>query len=297
MAMSRRSLVTVLIVEAAFALVTLATLADLRAHWQRGEVRDVNMWGFRGKPRLKPVGLRVAVIGGSAAYGYGVDWENSLPYYLDSALERWGQKQPHPVIVDAVNLAALGDGAASYINTLETYRYLQPDLVCIYDGYSGVGATGVYGSRHVSPVFRATGYFPILGDVLTGREPRMAADRAVVDPMLRDDASGDVTCAGGSRAYCDAMIRAVAWSIEQGMRVAVVTPPYVSHRHEAQQTSLAAALASRFAGERRVRYVNMGRFLDLRDRVESFDGVHLTPRGNQTLAQELTPPLFEVLRR
>jgi hypothetical protein len=297
MAMSRRSLVAVLIVEAAFALVTLATLADLRAHWQRSEVRDVNMWGFRGRPRLKPVGLRVAVVGGSAAYGYGVDWENSLPYYLDSALERWARRQPQTVPIDAVNLAALGDGAASYIHTLESYHYLEPDLVCIYDGYSGVGVTGAYGSRHGSLVFRATGYFPILGDVLAGREPRMAADRAAVDPMLRDDQAGDVTCAGGSHAYCDAMLRTVAWSIDRGMKVAVVTPPHVSRRHEAQQASLAAALARRFGGDQRVRYLNMGRFLDLNDRIESFDRVHLTAHGNQAVAYELAPLLFAVMRQ
>ena len=296
MAMSRRRLAVILVVEALVALLTLAALADLRAHWQRGEVRDVNVWGYRGRPRLKPVGLRVAIVGGSAAYGYGVDWENAMPYYVDSAIERWGQRVPSPVKVDAVNLAALGDGAASYVHTLRTYEYLRPDIVCIYDGYSGMGTTGAFGARHASIVFRATGYFPILDDVVARREPRMSADRAGVDPMLRDDATGDVTCGGGSRAYCEAIAGTVAWARAHGMSAAVVTPPYISRRHAAQQASLALMLAERFGGDRRFRYLNMGTKIDLRDRNLSFDGVHLTPRGNQTMAQELTPPLFEVLR-
>jgi hypothetical protein len=54
MSMSRRTLTIVLIVEAVFALGTIVVLADLRAHWHRAQVRDVNIWGYRGKPRLRP---------------------------------------------------------------------------------------------------------------------------------------------------------------------------------------------------------------------------------------------------
>jgi len=189
----------------------------------------------------------------------------------------------------------VGDGASSYVTTLRTYAYLRPDTVCIYDGYAGLGPSGADGVRHQSFVFRATGYFPVLGDVVAGRDTLAAPDFAIVDPMLRGDAQHDVTCQGESRAYCSAIADTVAWVVDRGLLAAVVTPPYLSRRHEVQQASLAAMLRTRFGGNPRVRYFNMGRVVDLADSKMSFDGVHLTALGNQTVGEELSTPLFAAM--
>src|SRR5437764_8931093 len=162
MALSCRALTTVFALEAVIGLLTAATILDLDAHWRGVEERAVNMWGFRGETRLVVTGRRVALVGGSAAYGYGVDAPKAMPNYLGYYLNRGSSKGPHRVPVDLVNLAAAGDGPLSYVNTLRAYEYLQPDTVCIYDGYAGVGLTGAGGARHRSLVFRATGYLPIL---------------------------------------------------------------------------------------------------------------------------------------
>jgi hypothetical protein len=297
MPMTRRAIAVVIAVEALVAIVTAATIVDLRAHSARQTVRDVNMWGYRGLPRLRPVGLRVAVVGGSAAFGYGVDWEQSMPYYLGGDLDRLADRDRDRVAVDAINLAAVGGGAASYISTLETYAYLKPHTVCIYDGYSGLGISGADGGRRESTIFRATGYFPIVDDVLARREPRMAANLAAIDPLLRDDASGDVSCGGGSRPYCTAIEASVTWVLAHGMTVAVVIPPYISRRHELQQTSLVEMLTRRFGDDRRVGYINLGRAFDLHDPALSPDGVHLSALGNQNVALALTAPVYKVLRQ
>src|SRR5437867_4896452 len=197
MALSRRSLAAVFIVEAAVALLAATMIVDVRAHTREEDLRGVNIWGYRGKPHLKSVGLRVAVIGGSAAYGYGVDWTNSFPSYLESLMDRAPRKDP-TMKFDILTLAAVGDGPASYVATLRKYAYLQPHALCLYDGFAGLGVTGSGGARSASRIFGATGYFPIAG-LFAGGPALNAADRAVVDPILRDKATGDVSCAGESR--------------------------------------------------------------------------------------------------
>jgi hypothetical protein len=289
-----RALIAVLAIEIAVAAVAAATIVDLRAHSRGEQARGVNKWGFRGTARLRPLGRRVAIVGGSAAYGYGVDAEQSFGGYLKYFLALYAAKQRARPTVDAVNLAAVGDGAASYAATLREYAYLRPDAVCIYDGYAGLGFTGAGGARGRSGVFRAVGYFPIVGPF--GGDAALAAPvLARVDPFLDDGATGDVSCSGGSRAYCAAMIDTAASAADRGLLVAIVTPPYVSARHAAQQASLAAAIRARFGVSGRVRYFDMGRTVDLASRAMSFDGVHLTARGNQTVADKLSTPLLAAL--
>src|SRR5213075_3141140 len=50
----------------------------------------VNVWGYSG-PSIgaKAAGeIRVAVFGGSTAFGYGVRWDEAFPHYLQSLLNR-----------------------------------------------------------------------------------------------------------------------------------------------------------------------------------------------------------------
>ena len=69
---------------AALALV----VADLYAHhrFERGVL--YNVWGYRGPTigRKSPGEYRIAVLGGSAAYGFGVRWEESMPTLLEQRL-------------------------------------------------------------------------------------------------------------------------------------------------------------------------------------------------------------------
>jgi hypothetical protein len=291
MPLSPRALAGVFIVEAAAALLAATLIVDVRAHTSEEEGRGINQWGYRGPARRTPLGVRVAVLGGAAAYGYGVDWPASFPGYLESLLNRYPRRDPTRAF-EVLNLSAVGDGAASYAATLRAYAYLEPYAAVLYDGFAGVGLTGSGGARSESRLFRATGYFPIAG-FLAGGASLSAADRAVVDPILRDDATGDVSCTGDSRAYCSAIADAVAAALGRVSRVAVVTPPYISRRHEAQQQSLAAMLAERFGGDPRVRYFNLGKRVDVRNRVLSFDGVHLTARGNEAAAKQFAAPLID----
>src|SRR5262249_51441781 len=86
------------------------------------------------------------------------------PAMLERALEaRRSAAGEGPVSV--VNLAYNNEGSYSVKFTLQDYAYLDYDLVSLHSGYNDLildpGANrSVY--RHDSPVFRATGYMPIL---------------------------------------------------------------------------------------------------------------------------------------
>ena len=51
-----------------------------------------------------------------------------------------------------------------------------------------------------------------------------------------------------------------------------------------------AMLRARFAGDPDVRYANLGQLVDLRDRSLAYDGMHLTARGNEIVADRLLAP-------
>ena len=295
--MTRRTVAWLLALEVTLLALTLVVALDMEVHRNVEQRQGTNTWGYRGMSRFTLSGrARVAVLGGSAAYGFNVEWANTFPFYLERRLNQLRRAKYPGFFTEVVNLSAMGDGAASYVTTLQDYAYLKPTAVLVYDGFAAATANDSASTRHDSFVFRRAGYLPILTDVASGR--RRWTEGAVVDALLRDDppgAPGDVTCGGGSRTWCAAMLDTVAWSVEHGLPVMVVTPPYISRRHEAQQRSLAEAIQARFAADRRVRYVNVGRQVDVHDPTQSFDGAHLTARGNEIVAENLVDHVFDLV--
>jgi len=162
---------------AAVAITTVLTVAalfaaDLYFHRRANRSAGVNIWGYRGpvvsKKQVSEV--RVAVLGGSTVFGYGVTWDESFPAQLEQKLNAGSGARRFSV----VNLGYNNEGAYSFRYTLEDYAYLQADVVCLYEGYNDLQGYGANESvyRHASPLFRATGYFPILP--LVFREKAMA---------------------------------------------------------------------------------------------------------------------------
>jgi hypothetical protein len=158
-----------------FAL-TVATLfaVDVYEHHKMASFAGLNLWGYRGPivGRKKPGERRVVVVGESTAFGYGVRWQQSFPAYLQELLNQNGSRA-RPVTV--VNLAYNNEGAHSYRFTLQDYLYLDYDAVVFYSGYNDLDLVNLNVFRHGSPIFRLTGYMPILPLVL--RERAMAIRR------------------------------------------------------------------------------------------------------------------------
>jgi GDSL-like lipase/acylhydrolase family protein len=136
--------------------------ADLYFHRRVERVAGVNIWGYRG-PRVgkKARGEhRLIVIGGSTAFGYGVGWEQTFSVYLERDL-RPISRNGAPVSV--VNLGFNTQGAYAFRFAEEDYLGLDYDTVILYEGYNDLGlAPNEVVGRRDSPIFRLTGYYPIV---------------------------------------------------------------------------------------------------------------------------------------
>ena len=163
MTLSRRKKIVFSLVamamSAAFALVLLL-IADLIVHRRAERSAGLNRWGYRGPvaPSKQNGELRAVMLGGSTVFGYGVQWDQSIPALLERTLDA---SRPFSV----VNLGFNNEGAYSFVPTLRDFEYLDYDIVVLYEGYNDMPGdegpnTSVF--RRNSAVFRLTGYFPIL---------------------------------------------------------------------------------------------------------------------------------------
>jgi hypothetical protein len=139
-----------------------------------------------------------------------------------------------------------------------------------------------------------------VGESLERQLGRIASDTPV---QVVD--GGSTGCKPLWQRYCQSTIDAIDFALERGAQVIVATQPYrqvqpqtttadFAARHREQQSELAAMLGRRYGDDSRVRYVNLGDSLDVRDPALSFDGMHLTAAGNARVAAGLVRPVVEM---
>src|SRR5262249_51743368 len=154
-------LATAVVAIAAGATTAVLVLVDMYLHTRYERSAGFNLWGYRGPSvgSKKPAEYRVAVLGGSAAYGYGVNAEEAIPAVLERPLRRRALSATFTV----VNLGYNNEGAYSFKTTLNDYAWLRYDLALLYEGYNDLSQMrpNLQVFRHESPVFRLTGYLPI----------------------------------------------------------------------------------------------------------------------------------------
>jgi lysophospholipase L1-like esterase len=318
---------------------------DVYLHSRVQNSGSVNIWGYRGPTvgRKQPGEIRIVVLGGSTAFGYGVPWNEAFPYYLEQMLNAGAGRAVYRV----VNLGAPSQGALGFRVDLADYAYLQYDAAIFYEGYNDLGRADLPNAvpardapndllwRRQSPIFQATGYFPVLP--LVFREKAMSmmaggnldaayrgrtvfrpglATRATADALetaaaIADSVGSTIGHVGGDpalaarttaldtetwRHYTDRVIDAVRFARARSVKAIVVTQPYASDSHIAQQRALAHALDETFGHDPAVRYVNLGLAIDLRDRSIAYDGLHLVAKGNERIAALLVDPVLGLTR-
>ena len=315
---------------------------DLYLHRKYERSAGFNVWGYRGPAvgRKQPGEYRVVMLGGSTAYGYGVEWNQAIPAVLEQQLAE--QKRGGPYTV--VNLGYNNEGAYSFAFTLRDYENLQYDLACLYEGYNDMMADPTRPNlsvfRHDSPIFRLTGYLPIFPIIFREKAAVMASGdtgavyrssnqtvfraslatrataevlttaagvseslerqlgRAMAESPRRVDDPGSSGCKYPWAEYCRSMEAAIEYALGRNHQVMVVAQPHalgsLRARHQEQQQELAAMLERRFAGDRRVRYVDLGKTVEVADPALSFDGMHLTAAGNRPVAAALVGPVLEM---
>jgi lysophospholipase L1-like esterase len=293
--------------------------ADLYLHRKHG----VNLWGYRGAAlgRKLPGEKRVAVLGGSTTWGYGLNAGQDFPAQLEQMLAQ--NKGADTPAIKVLNLGFNGEGAYSFTQTLGDYDYLDPDVVILYSGYNDLNAPNYYNFRHRTPLFKWTGYLPLLPSLtadklsawtaqLTGRHDQTVFAPPTLDH--KDEPSGlrqqldrppesttekreAANCSSKWQFYCEHVNVAAEMALAKGERVLIVTEPYISNAHVEQQAQLESMLAARFANQPRLRYINLGRLIDLRDPSLCWDGMHLNEEGNRRIATALSEPVREMLQR
>jgi hypothetical protein len=292
--MTTRRLTIMFVLEAvAFAWLAFALL-DRRTHQRVQTEYGFNQWGYRDEPRgsKEPGERRVALIGGSALFEAGLLQPRTLTSNLFIELRAAGA--PDQQQYSVANLAEPGASADSYAGTIHHYAFLDPDVICIFDGYDMPAAPPIHGRRH-SLAFLAVGYLPILPAKLMGSPGWLSDADGGVAEMLKDKPNGapDVSCAGASSSYCAAMAAAVRAGLEQGRAVMVVSPPSVSAQHARQQGSLGAALGQEFGRNPAFAYLDLGSVMNLSDPELSPDGLHRTDIGNHVVGQRIASALLK----
>jgi hypothetical protein len=162
----------------AIAMIAALLAVDVYLHKKYQTSAGFNIWGYRGPSagRKRPAEYRVVMVGGSSAYGYGVTWDQAIPAQLE---QRLAERAPAGRTFRVINLGYNNEGAYSFAFTLDDYRHLDYDLVCLYEGYNDLNgdprAPNVAVFRHDSPVFRLTGYLPIFPIIFKEKAAAMLA--------------------------------------------------------------------------------------------------------------------------
>lgn len=323
-------------------------IVDVYLHRRVQYQAGVNVWGYRGAVIgwKAPGETRIVALGGSTAFGYGLPWNESFPFYLEQALAGRAEGGRRYRVI---NLGAPGQGAFGFRFDLADYSYLRYSVAILYEGYKDLGvgdvpegvtpreSVNVFLWRRSSPIFRMTGYLPVLP--LVFREKAMAIraggdldgayrGRATFRPGLAARATAAtlqraarVADAVGTqlgkltldsevvasrdhavdtvswRPYTNGVLEAVVFARRAGAKVVVVSQPYASDSHIAQQQALTRALAPVLAADPDVQYVNLGSIIDLRDRAIAYDGLHLVAKGNARIAAHLVEPVLTLATR
>jgi hypothetical protein len=111
------------------------------------------------------------------------------------------------------------------------------------------------------------------------------------------EASGRSGCLAPWVRYCDFTYAAVEFATSRGDSVIVAAQPLLvsdpgRERHASQQHALADLAARVFSTNPRVRFVDLGKAIDLSDTKYAFDGMHLTREGNAIIAHALVEPVL-----
>lgn len=304
-----RDLAIVLAVEFLLIAALLVIALDVHLHRRFEVVAGLNMWGYRGPvmPARQPRELRVEVVGGTLAFGWGVAADETFltftRQFLSSVLNPPGSVSTH---VTAVSVAGLGIAPQNYSNRLRHFSYLRPDIVCIVpDRPAGGRLTEHRGMPERSIVHAATGYVPILPLVLyekgqvSGARPLNAVFRSAGSWLQRIDSRSDGRPATtpSPDSYASAVLEAAAIARTLARGVVIVAPPYRAHERNGRYAALEEAVSRRFAHDANIRYIDPGERHEMDDERLWLDPADLSVAGHAKLAEIVGPTILDLVRR
>jgi hypothetical protein len=318
----------------ALAIAGALTLAlDLREHGRVAPLGGVNEWGYRGPVtrRRQPREIRVAIVGGTRAFGWGVPASAlvaEIRRVIMLTTDRAGE-DVRPVVV--VNLGRMGALPDDYRQLIEHFAYLQPDYICLFDDLGVRGGSPIIGTGGTSGVFRLTGYAPALplvllekgmiwrlGDVRRGYAPADSAHHsgtslvrrvagtaleaaghtlAVVDQELSSLVPRNNPSSDRPAPYADAMMDAIESAHHRARGVVVVTSPPETAEQAANLRALQTLLEDRNGSAPWLRRVNLGDDAGLSgDAGLRLDGWNYSSAGVVAVASRIVPALLSLIQ-
>jgi hypothetical protein len=288
-----------LCVAAAVALEAFASTRVRQTAW--------NIRGYRGRVLWrKPAGeVRVFAIGGSTTYGYTVERDETYPAQLEMLLNQQLRGEP-PITV--ANLGHLSDSSVCYEPTYRDYKYLQGDIIILYEGYNDVGQPSKRREsdcyQQGSIVFRWTGFMPITpvylrekwyklyyGSITAGYEAyrsKQGEERKTAEPELPPIPPYE--------NYERNVLAFVGKRLQEGKAVLFASQPYIGRPgHMDQQNRIRVALEP-FMSNPRFRYRDF-RFIfgGKWDKAWFNELMWLNPSGNKVLAEKMSEPILELI--
>ena len=280
--------------------VLLTVAADIVAHKRVERLGGVNMWGYRG-PVLdakKPFETRIAVAGGDLAFGWGVAPTETTAAYVRRLVGLVLEVSGSPRVVTAATLGARGLPAAEYAAWIDRYAALRPDVLClVLDPPNHTPLDGRFLPDRASRLFRRYGYSPILPLVLA--EKAAVARSRSLRTAARVAGAVDRAIAVSADPAAVTYDEAVAAAVRAGLRAApagvvVGVPAPVDGGFDS--SAVAERIAARYAGDRRVRVVDLGRDAALRTDAFRLDGFDFSAGGHARVAERLAPSVLELLK-
>ena len=301
--------------------VALSTLlaADLYFH-HRAErfAGDVNVWGYRGPTvgRKRPGEHRLVVIGGNAAFelrgdvGRGVSARLSQPgAVVGTAPVRVVNlgfnttRVPFPrghqrLECDAVILRGLQRSGRRAEQVRRPPR-LRSSLTGYYRSCTDWKGDGDRAAESGCSVAKPCSSLAVASRTKAGTlEAAAQVSRTLYAQLDRLSSVAPATrtfddvhvagrgCTGETAHYCAAVYDAIQYSLGHHKKVLVVTQPYFSETHRAQQAQLRSMLTANFSGNRDVGYADLGDAIDL---------VHSPPRTALHLSRPTGTPSSRIL--
>ena len=296
----------ILCIEAVVLMLLGIVVADQMAHKRVETLAGVNSWGYRGPVAAMQRGaeVRVAVVGGDRAFGWGVQPDQTMAAYLRTEVER----RLLGAAVTVVNLGAIGLPAAAYADRIESFASLAPDIVCVYLDLIDRSPAALL-PRHDSAITATTGYVPMLPLLLRDKGRALDANGRRWLGWWASTTSAALTAidrvayrwlgfapAPATTDRDASLNRAVDAALAAAPAVVVVLPMPLSEAEQRAHEAARQALAARSAGEPRLSVVDLREVPALADPALRLDGFNYGAAGHSLAATAVAPAVADFAR-
>lgn len=311
----KRPIAAALIIESVVIAGLLTIALDITAHKRVERLGGVNIWGYRGPvmPQKRPNEIRIAVVGGDLAFGWGIAASETLAPTLRQFVSLETDKPGGALRpVTSVDLGAVHLPPGQYAAWIDRFAYLRPDVICIVADPRERHLRGVpvLPNRESAP-FALFGYVPILPLVVEqkGELGRSTTLQRLGRALAHADAAGFrlIVPASGrenggagrqsSASYARSIEAAARAALRAGAAVVIVAPPYdgAADAEVRDHEAVAGVIASRFANEPRVAFVDLGDEADVYDDGLWLRELALSTAGQAKAAEYVTPAVLNLI--